>query len=143
MVTVIIRSKKNFYTENRSNSDSRLTTHGLQFTYITPQFEFRPPLDVYEAPSEFLLLLELSGMNEEAIHIEVENQYLSISGKRTPPVNPPATIHRMEIAFGEFNLAFEIPDLIDIHHIHANYENGFLLIHLPKLTYTNIPIKEG
>jgi HSP20 family protein len=115
----------------------------LHFAYITPQFEFRPSLDVYEATSEFILLLELSGMNEETIRIEVENQHLSISGKRTPPVTPPVTIHRMEIAFGEFNLAFEIPDEIDIHHIHANYENGFLLIHLPKLTNTNIPIKEG
>jgi HSP20 family molecular chaperone IbpA len=47
----------------------------------------------------------------------------------------------MEIRFGEFSTAVELPLGVDVSKADADYQDGFLNVILPKLKPTNIPIK--
>ncbi len=48
---------------------------------------------------------------------------------------------QMEIRFGEFSTAVEIPLGVDVSKADADYKDGFLNVILPKLKPTNIIIK--
>jgi HSP20 family protein len=47
----------------------------------------------------------------------------------------------MEIRFGEFSTAIELPLGVDVSKTEADYKDGFLNVILPKLKPTNIIIK--
>ena len=47
----------------------------------------------------------------------------------------------MEIRFGEFSTAVELPPGVDVSKAEADYEDGFLNVILPKVKPTNINIK--
>jgi HSP20 family molecular chaperone IbpA len=46
----------------------------------------------------------------------------------------------MEILYGDFSSRIQLPDEADIRHASAEYENGFLTIHVPKAKPVNINI---
>ena len=48
----------------------------------------------------------------------------------------------MEVHYGEFSTEIDIPWSIDPNQITADYHDGFLIIELPKLTPTQIPIED-
>jgi HSP20 family protein len=82
----------------------------------------------------------VAGMRQSDFSIDVENNYLVISGARSESPER-RTYHQMEIRFGEFNTAVEIPAGVDVSRVQANYEDGFLDIILPKVKPTNVSIK--
>ena len=47
----------------------------------------------------------------------------------------------MEIRFGEFSSAIEVPAGADVSKAQADYEDGFLNVVLPKIKPTTINIK--
>jgi HSP20 family protein len=47
----------------------------------------------------------------------------------------------MEIRFGEFSTAIELPLGVDVSKADADYKDGFLNVILPKLKPTSINIK--
>jgi HSP20 family molecular chaperone IbpA len=57
-------------------------------------------------------------------------------------MNERRAYHQMEINFGEFFTAVEFQIPLDIEHIQAEYQNGFLWIVLPKLQPKIIKIKD-
>jgi HSP20 family protein len=103
-------------------------------------YEWSPPTDVYETEVSFVIRVEVAGMYEADFRIDVEDNYLVVSGTRSEAQERRA-YHQMEIRFGEFKTAVELPLGVDVSKADANYENGFLNIVLPKLKPTNIPIK--
>ena len=110
----------------------------LKFRY-TPH-AWHPATDLFETPDEYLIKVEIAGMNEEDITVCMESNTLLVSGER-PLVNRDGAFHRLEIPYGEFNTMVDIPNDIDHDKIQATYENGFLIIRLPKLQPVNIKVK--
>jgi HSP20 family protein len=51
--------------------------------------------------------------------------------------------HQMEINFGEFMTTVEFQIPIDLEHVRAEYQNGFLWVILPKAQPKVIKIKEN
>ncbi len=99
-----------------------------------------PPTDVYETESSFVVRVEVAGMNELDFSINAEDNLLVITGVRRE--NPEwRAYHQMEIRFGEFSSAVEIPPSVDVSKADADYQDGFLTIILPKIRPTQIPIK--
>ena len=90
-----------------------------------------PPTDMYETQENFVVRLEIAGMREEDFEVAVENNVLIISGHR-PDLNERRAYHQMEIRFGKFEVAVDIPFPVEIERSVAEYKDGFLLIQLPK-----------
>ena len=91
-----------------------------------------PPTDVYETEENCVIKLEIAGMRDEDIEIAFENQVLMISGNRSD-LNERRAYHQMEIRYGKFEIAVEIPVNVNMEKATAGYQDGFLVIVLPKL----------
>jgi len=99
-----------------------------------------PPTDMYETEAGFVVRVEIAGMREEDFDVAVENNVLLISGNR-PDLNERRAYHQMEIRFGKFEIAVEIPIPVEIEGSAAEYKDGFLLIHLPKTRLKHIEVE--
>jgi HSP20 family protein len=91
-----------------------------------------PPIDVYETEESCIIKVEVAGMRDEDFEVAFENNILLIHGNR-PDRNERRAYHQMEIRFGSFELAIEIPVVVDIEKAKAEYKDGFLVIDLPKV----------
>ena len=90
-----------------------------------------PPTDVYETEENCVIKLEIAGMRDEDFEVAFENNVLIIRGNR-PDLNERRAYHQMEIRFGKFEIAVEIPVSVNIEKATAGYQDGFLMIVLPK-----------
>jgi HSP20 family protein len=103
-------------------------------------YAWSPPTDIYETEASFIVRVEVAGMQESDFTINAEDNFLIISGVRSE--SPEWRAYRqMEIRFGEFSTAVELPLDVDVSKADADYKNGFLNVVLPKLKPTNIVIK--
>jgi HSP20 family protein len=103
-------------------------------------YAWSPPTDVYETEASFVVRVEVAGMREADFMIKVEDNFLVVSGIRIE--SPERRAYRqMEIRFGEFSTAVEIPLGVDVGKADADYKDGFLNVILPKLKPTNVAIK--
>ncbi len=103
---------------------------------------WRPPTDVYEREDSIVVRVEIAGMNESDFSISLDQNVLAVRGVR-PDLNERRAYHQMEINFGEFLSAVEILVPVDIEHVQAEYQNGFLWIILPKAQPKVIKIKDN
>ena len=90
-----------------------------------------PPTDVYETEANYVIKVEIAGMRDEDFEVSVENNILLISGYRSD-LNERRAYHQMEIRFGRFEIAVEIPATVNMDKAIAEYKDGFLTIVLPK-----------
>jgi HSP20 family protein len=103
---------------------------------------WRPPTDVYEREESIVVRVEIAGMSESDFSISLDQNVLAVRGVR-PDLNERVAYHQMEITFGEFLSAVEILVPVDIEHIQAEYQNGFLWVILPKAQPKVIKIKDN
>lgn len=90
-----------------------------------------PPTDVYETEENYVIKVEIAGMRDEDFDVAFEENILMISGYRSD-LNERRAYHQMEIRFGRFELAVEIPLTVNMEKATAEYKDGFLTIMLPK-----------
>jgi HSP20 family protein len=103
---------------------------------------WRPPTDVYEREDSLVVRVEIAGMNENDFSISLDQNVLLIRGTRADTAERLA-YHQMEINFGEFMTTVEFQIPIDLEHVRAEYQNGFLWVILPKAQPKVIKIKEN
>lgn len=90
-----------------------------------------PPTDVYENEENYVIKVEIAGMRDEDLEVAFEENILMISGFRSD-LNERRAYHQMEIRFGRFELAVEIPVTVNMEKATAEYKDGFLTIMLPR-----------
>jgi HSP20 family protein len=90
-----------------------------------------PAASVVEDGDVYLLKVEMPGVNKEGLEISVENNELTILGRRSLPAIEGALIHR-ESRPENFRRAFELDPSIDTSKIGAKIEQGVLALTLPK-----------
>jgi HSP20 family protein len=103
-------------------------------------YTWSPPTDVYETEASFIVRVEVAGMRESDFAVNVDRNFLVISGVRTDGPERRA-YHQMEIRFGEFSTAVELPLNVKVDKAEAEYHDGFLTVVLPKMKPTEISIK--
>jgi HSP20 family protein len=92
-----------------------------------------PPTDLYETEKAYVVRVEIAGMREDDFEILLENNTLLISGLR-PDFTERRAYHQMEIRFGKFSTALNLPGPVNIEQARAEYKDGFLTVDLPKTT---------
>jgi HSP20 family protein len=119
--------RKSFSTMTESRREVRHTV-----SWQVRSTTWSPPTDVYETEENCVIKVEVAGMRDEDFEVAFENNILVIRGHR-PDRNEKRAYHQMEIRFGRFEIAVEIPVVIDIERAVAEYKDGFLVIMLPKI----------
>ena len=105
-------------------------TKSHDFTSSTP---WQPPTDVYETGKEIIVKIAASGLKPEEISVLFSNHILTVSGKRgNDSAHQKVCFYQVEIRYGYFERKIKIPKHVDANNIRATYENGFIVINIPK-----------
>lgn len=91
---------------------------------------YTPLIDVRETDEEYLVLVDLPGVKQEDVSIEVADQVLTISGSRAPVEVGEAQL--VERPYGSFVRSLTLPKGVDEDAIAADYHDGVLELHVPK-----------
>jgi HSP20 family protein len=90
-----------------------------------------PRASVIESGDGYTLQVEMPGVNKEGLEISVENNELTITGRRSMP-NIEGTILHRESRAENYRRSFELDPSIDTGKINAKIEQGVVMLHLPK-----------
>jgi|SRR5438874_9600923 len=90
-----------------------------------------PASSVIEDGDGYTLQVEMPGVNKEGLEISVENNELTIIGRRSSPTVDGTLMHR-ESRSEDFRRAFELDPSIDTDKISAKIDHGVVTMTLPK-----------
>ncbi len=94
-----------------------------------------PATDVYETANEYIVYMEIPGVDKEKLSVVAAHANVTVSGKRLQPTFDDTTcIHQLEVEYGRFERTIPFQSPINPNTTISTYKNGFLLIRLPKKT---------
>jgi len=92
-----------------------------------------PAVDIAEHDDEYLVKVELPGVNKEDVKITIESNVLTIRGeKKQEKETKKENYHRVERNYGSFQRSFTLPSTVKSEKIDASYKDGILSVSLPK-----------
>jgi HSP20 family protein len=95
---------------------------------------YYPALDVYECTDELCVEVEIPGVNQEDVNVEVIGRTLMITGmKKDPLVNKGVRYIRMERGFGKFTRELDIPERFNLEKVEAKFVDGVLKIRIARI----------
>ena len=98
------------------------------------KIEWSPVVDIKETETEYLVNAELPGVKKEDFKISLDEGVLTIEGERRQEKEVKGEkTHRVERFYGTFCRSFTLPEYADANAIRAEYTNGVLNVHVPKL----------
>jgi HSP20 family protein len=124
----------------------------------SPQY-WRPATDIFETEDEFILRLEIAGLNPDSvrIHQSGDGRKLGLQGERRDEARETRVqqwCHQLEIYYGSFEVSILLPPGIrlDLEDVKASYQDGILILRISKKPASdekrrekafNIPIENG
>jgi HSP20 family protein len=94
---------------------------------------FVPSIDISETETQFVIDVEVPGVDKKDIELSIENNTLTISGERKfEKKEDNKQYHRVESHYGTFSRTFSLPDNVNTESINASYNNGILSITVDK-----------
>ena len=93
-----------------------------------------PSVNIIENEKDFRIELAAPGLDKGDFNIKVEDDHLLISAKKETKQeeSEEGKFVRREFSYSSFQRSFRLPDTVNGEDIKANYENGVLLVTLPK-----------
>ena len=101
-----------------------------------------PPTDVFETEDQFVVQVEVAGVNQADLTVSLQDRRLIITGTRSDRGPSPRAYQQMQVRFGDFGTEVELPAPIDENGIEASYVDGFLRVVLPKRKPRQIDVQE-
>ena len=96
--------------------------------FFAPSSEAATTTDAYE------ITMELPGVSEEDMHVEMHDGRLTVSGeKRSSHEEKGKNFYFSELTYGRFQRSFRLPDDADAGKIDAGHKDGVLTIRIAKL----------
>src|ERR1022692_728594 len=94
---------------------------------------FAPAVDVYEDEQNVTLKIEVPGIDEKDIDVQLENNTLTVHGERKiEQEEKEENYRRVERQYGSFTRTFTLPTTVDAEKVAATYDKGVLKITLLK-----------
>ena len=97
--------------------------------------DWTPAADVDEQEEEYVVAVDLPGIDRSQLEIELEKEKILVRGVRS--IDKRET-RRGERPAGRFRRRFDVPPNVDQAAITADYKDGVLMVHLPKRDRENI-----
>lgn len=105
-----------------------------------------PAVDIFEQDDALHVIADLPGVNQDGLHIEVDNQVLSIEGNIGFDMPEGVRAAYAEVQGERYARRFTLSREIDTEAIEASISNGVLNLTLPKREThrrRRIDVKEG
>ncbi len=94
---------------------------------------FAPATDVYSTDESVVVAVELPGVGENDVAVEVDGRELAVRGRRHFAGGEGAAYHRLERSYGEFRCAITLPDGADASQRRVRLHEGVLTVEIPRL----------
>ena len=108
-------------------------TPGKHQIKMKTSFGWEPPMDVFDTETEFVVIMDIAGMNRKDISVFTDGHVLRISGIRKNII--PAgkkQFHSLEIQVGPFQRLIGIPVTVVGDSLSTHYSNGLFEVRLKK-----------
>lgn len=89
-----------------------------------------PAADIYETDEQVIIQVVLPGIKADQVDVQCDKGMLSIKGERV--FSEKGKYYRVESVYGPFERYFEIPRTLDVSKVTANYQDGILVLTIPK-----------
>jgi len=107
------------------------TESGVEATRPGPCY--LPNVDILETKDELLLVADLPGVTAGEIDIHFEDGQLSVSAPAKTRQAEGTRYLLREYGVGDFHRTFRVSEQIDASRIAAEFTDGVLTLHLPKV----------
>jgi HSP20 family protein len=126
----------------------RLTDQVLRgFGGEAPVRAFAPAVDIFEDEGSIIVKAEVPGVKPGDVHIDVENNVLTLSGERKLEREEKREgYHRIESVYGTFTRSFALPESADPDKVEAEMNEGILTVRIgkrPQAQHKRIEVKAG
>lgn len=101
---------------------------------------WQPSVDIVEQEADYLLSMDIPGVDPQTVAIETDKGVLSISGERRTACADAARYSLNERGQGRFQRQFRLPENADIDAIKADSEHGVLQVTIPKRSPRKITV---
>jgi HSP20 family molecular chaperone IbpA len=91
-----------------------------------------PRTDIYEYDENIVVLMDMPGINENAIEITLEKNILHVKGLAQIDNFESYSLTFSEYETGDYERSFRVSDAIDRDKIEARYNDGVLRLVLPR-----------
>ncbi len=105
---------------------------------------WQPPVDIFEDERELILQMEVPGVAEADIQVEIRGDRLVVAGERKREREARRhTFQRIECKYGPFRRSFQLPAGLTPERIGIGCVAGILTIILPKASCASLQIAAG
>lgn len=95
--------------------------------------EWSPVLDFSETKENFLMKVEVPGIDPKDIKVSLQDHVLTISGERKREEEAKdERFYRMERSYGTFTRSIRLPMAVDEKKVNAVFKDGILVVSVPK-----------
>ncbi|HEX2023505.1 MAG TPA: Hsp20/alpha crystallin family protein, partial [Acidimicrobiales bacterium] len=89
------------------------------------------PLDAYRSGDEFVVHVDVPGVDPDSIELTVERNLLVVKAERAWQPSEGAEVVTAERPQGSFTRQLFLGENLDVDNIAASYENGVLTLRIP------------
>jgi HSP20 family protein len=108
--------------------------YGLGHPWLSTGAGWVPPVDVYETDEEFVVEVNLAGIDPKRAQVHVRGNAVVLTGER--PEHDTGSVRRyhvIEIERGTFSRVIELPLMVDPASARAESNHGMLVVRLNKM----------
>ncbi len=91
-----------------------------------------PKVDIFSEDDGVVILVDMPGVDEKELDINLEKKVLTINGYVSPEEPAGYDLTYSEYNIGDYQRSFTLPDEIDTNNIEASISNGVLRMSLRK-----------
>ncbi len=91
-----------------------------------------PRARVGETPEAYELTLDLPGVEEKALRVDIEQRTLTIEAESATVTHDGYRLVREEFPPAAYRAVYEMPEQVDVKAVKARLANGVLVVTLPK-----------
>lgn len=93
-----------------------------------------PPINVGSTPERVDVYIFAAGADPKSIDVSIQQNLLTVAGRRRVPVNSEAEYYRRELFDGDFRRVIALPDDVDPNRVEARYRDGVLQVTVQRRT---------
>lgn len=112
---------------------------------IKPQLDgmLKPTLDLGATDKEYSIAVEIPGVDETDVRLEIANDVLTIRGeKKHENEEKGKNYYRMERSYGSFQRTLSLPDDVDQDNVSATFKKGVLTVSMPRKALPKADVKQ-
>lgn len=112
-------------------------------TPLTASGQLRPQVDIGATDKEYFITVEVPGVEEKDVRVEIAGDTLTIRGeKKQEEEEKSKNYYRIERSYGSFRRELSLPADANREDIKANFKDGVLTVKIPRAPLSGSDVKQ-